>query len=168
MNVDTIIVDLQGFKDIQNNFIVKEVAIVSQELTQTFLVKPPYSFHYLSDEEKKQVRWLERNRGIYWSEGYIDYREFLRVVVLYLENKKIMTKGLEKIQWIKELCTKCEVIDIGEKGCPNLPTLKKKFLKNKTDFNCVHHKINCALNNAICIKKWCFDNHTYMFDLFRK
>lgn len=166
MNADIIIVELQGFKYLDNNFIVKEVAIVSNDHTQTFLVKPPHSFYYLTQEEKKQVRWLERNRGIFWSEGFIDYREFQHVIVPYLENKKIITKGLEKIKWIKELCANCEVIDIGEKGCPNFATLKKKFCKNKTDFNCVNHKINCALNNAVCIRKWYVDNNMSIFNLF--
>lgn len=166
MNADIVIVELQGFKDCKNNFIVKELAIASQEHTQTFLIKPPHAFHYLTEEEKKQVRWLERNRGISWSEGYIDYREFQRVIVPHLENKKIITKGLEKIKWIKELCANCEVIDIGEKGCPNFTILKKKYCKNKTDFNCVNHKLNCALKNALCIRKWYFDNNMSVFNLF--
>lgn len=161
-----LIVELQGFKDSTNNFIIKELTIASQDHTQTFLVKPPYPFHYLTQEEKKRVRWIERNRGIYWSEGYIDYKEFKRVILPYLENKKIITKGLEKIKWIKELCANCEVIDIGVKGCPNLATLKKKFCKNKTDFNCVNHKMNCALNNAVCIRKWYDDNNMSVFNLF--
>lgn len=166
MKADTLIVELQGFKDNLNNFIVKELAIVSQDHTQTFLVKSPYSYHYLTSEEKKQVRWLERNRGIYWSEGYIDYKEFHRVIIPYLENKKIITKGMEKIKWIKELCANCEVIDIGDKGCPNFMKLKQKYCKDKTDFNCVNHKKNCALNNAVCIKKWYDDNNMSVFNMF--
>lgn len=165
MNVDTVIVDLQGFLDIQNNFIVKEVAVVTEENTQMFLVKPPYPFHFLTEEEKKRVRWLEKHRGIKWSEGYIDYKEFQRVILPYLKNKKIMTKGLEKIKWIKELCANCEVIDVGEKGSPNLTLLKKTYNKNK-NYNCVNHKVMCALNNAVCIRKWYYDNNMSMFKLF--
>lgn len=161
---NTIIVDLQGFKDSKNKFIVKEIAISTQEYTQIFLVKPPYSFSRLSSEEKKQVKWIENNRGITWSEGFIDYQELKRTIIPYLFKKNIMTKGSEKIKWIQELCKSCNTIDIGEKGCPNF--LKLHTLYKEFNFNCVNHKKYCALKNVLCIKKWYEDNNMYQFDLF--
>lgn len=163
MNMDTIIVDLQGFKDFENKFIVKELAIAHKEHTQTFLIKPPYAFKTLSNEEKKQIRWLEKNRGLTWSEGYIDYFEFRRVVVPYLRNKKILLKGLEKVKWIQELCQNCDLIELGEKGCPNFKELYNDYNnynenENK-EINCVHHKKMCALKNVLCLKMWCNNNN---------
>ena len=121
MNPNIIIVDLQGFKDKNNRFIVKEFALSGQKYTQTFLIKPPYAFKTLSPEEKKQVIWLEKRRGIYWSEGYVDYREFKRIIIQYLRKKIIWTKGGEKTLWIKELCSDCEIIDLAEKGVQTVP-----------------------------------------------
>lgn len=166
MNSDIIIVDIQGFRDMNNDFIVKELAIATDKYTQTFLIKPPYSFHSLSNFEKKQTIWLEKTRGIRWSEGYIDYREFKRIIVLYLINKKILTKGLEKLKWIKDLCAKCKVVDIGEKGCPNLLKLHHEYCKPHINFNCINHTKECALKNVMCIKQWYIDNSIYNFSLF--
>lgn len=44
MNSNTIIVDLQGFKNNNNDFLVKELCIATQQHTHTFYVKPPYPF----------------------------------------------------------------------------------------------------------------------------
>lgn len=164
MNSDTVIVDLQGFKDSKNKFILKEFAILYENHTQIYLVKPPYSFNYLSKEEKRQVRWIENNRGIRWSEGFVDYRECLRLLSTYLDGKKIITKGLEKIKWISELCSHCEVIDIGEKGCPNISKLYQDCKQNIS--HCGHHNKICALKNVLCIKKWYDDNNMSQFSLF--
>lgn len=162
MNSNTIIVDLQGFKNSNNKFIVKELSFATKDYTQTFLIKAPYSFNTLSNEEKKQVRWLENNRGLNWHEGFIDYREFQRVIIPYLNGKNVLTKGLEKILWIQELCKDCEIIELGEKDCPNFFKLYEKYCEeNNQVFNCIYHKKMCALKNVLCLKKWCQDNFVY-------
>lgn len=158
MNYDMRIVDLQGFKDANNNFIVKEFAIWFNGNTQTFIIKPPFPYNNLSAEEKKRVRWLENNRGLFWSEGFIDYREFKRTVIPYLSNKKIFTKGIEKVKWIQDLCKNSDIIDVGENGCPNFFILHSIYEDVNNSLNCVHHRKNCALKNVMCIKKWCDDH----------
>lgn len=166
MKSDTIIVDVQGFRDSQNQFIIKELAILSPEHTQAFLIKPPYSYNSLSNEEKRQVRWIEKNRGIFWSEGFVDYREFKRIIIPYLNDKKILCKGLEKTKWIKELCDNCKIIDIGERGCPNFLTLFRDFENVINSLACVYHSKQCALKNVICIKKWMDENNIHAYSLF--
>lgn len=163
MNFEMRIVDLQGFKDANNNFIIKEFAIWFNGNTQIFIIKPPYSYNHLSAQEKKQVRWLENNRGLFWSEGFIDYREFKRTVIPYLSNKKIITKGIEKVKWIRELCKTSDIIDVGENGCPNFLILHSIYENADKSLNCVHHKKTCALKNVMFIKKWCDDNEMNVF-----
>lgn len=160
MNNNTVIVDIQGFKNSDNEFIVKELAIATQEHTYIFLVKPPYPFNSLTAEEKKQVRWIERNRGYRWSEGYVDYREFQRIIKPYLKDKNICVKGDEKINWVQDLCGKENtVLDISYLSAPNLNTLCKMYCSDNTAlYNCIYHKKICALKNVICIKKWCIEN----------
>lgn len=166
MNIDFIIVDVQGFKDFNNQFIVKELALSTKEYTQTFLIKPPYAFHSLTDKEKKHVKWVEKNLGIFWSEGFIDYKEFKRIIVKYLQGRKILTKGMEKVKWINELCTDCKVIDLGQKGCLNMNKLHINYCDNIVELNCNYHSKCCALKNVLCIKKWYGDNNMYKFNLF--
>lgn len=159
MNSNTIIVDLQGFKNYKNEFIVKEFAIATQEYTKIFLIKPPYSFTSLSLEEKKQICWIEKHRGYRWSEGYVDYREFHRIIKTYLKEKKIILKGCEKIKWVQDLCDENNtIIDISCLGAPNLNTLCELYCKDTLLYNCFTHKKICALKNVLCIKKWCCEN----------
>lgn len=163
MNSETIIVDLQGFKDYQNNFIIKEFSLGSKEYTQTFLVKPPFLFKYLTADEKKGVRWIEKNRKIFWSEGFIDYREFNRVIVPYLSGKKIFVKGTEKVQWVRNICSDCSIIDLGNKGCPKLAKLITDYCDNHNTFTCVYHLKECALKNVLVLKKWMIENNMSPF-----
>lgn len=158
MSDNTIIVDLQGFKDKNNLFIVKELAIATQEHTHVFLIKPPYPFTALTEEERKQVWWIEKNRGYRWSEGYIDHREFLRIIKPYLKERKIIVKGYEKIKWVQDLCDHNNIIDISSLGAPNLITLSKLYCKGMLMYNCFIHKKICALKNVLCIRKWCIEN----------
>lgn len=159
MICNTIFVDLQGFKDINNKFIVKELVIATQQHTEIYLVKPPYSFSALSVEEKRHVRWIERNRGYRWSEGIIDYREFHRIIKPHLKDKKIVVKGEEKIRWVKEISDHENITDIGDKNIPNLKNLHELY-SNDNFNNCLSHKSVkcCALKNVLCIKKWCIEN----------
>lgn len=159
MNSNSIIVDLQGFKNQNNEFILKELVIGTQEHTQIFLVKPPYPFSFLTLEERKQVWWIERNRGYRWSEGYIDYREFQRLIKPYLAQRTIYVKGEEKVKWVQELCDHKDVFDITCKGIPNLNTLASLYCKDMFSFNCFTHMKYCALKNVICIRKWCLENN---------
>lgn len=165
MSEEYVFVDLQGFCNYQNRFIVKEFAIATSEFTQVYLVKPPFPFSKLNVEEKKQVRWLERKRGIFWGEGFIDYREFKRIVKPILEDKHVIVKGREKVKWVNEMSPHCcKIIDIGDKGSPNLANLCEKYGKNKK-INCFDHKKFCALKNVLCIKEWYCDNNTMFFSL---
>lgn len=163
---DIIFVDVQGFKDRSNNFIVKEMSLATTEYTQTFLVKPPYAFSKLNCEERRQVTWIEKHRHILWSEGFIDYQEFHRMAKTLLLNKFILVKGNEKVNWVKKLTNECNIVDIGERGCPKLESLYEKFCKDKYFYNCAHHVDYCALKNVLCMKKWYFENHMYQFNLF--
>lgn len=166
MNVNYMFVDVQGFKDCNNNFIIKELALATLEQTQVFLVKPPYAYSSLSNEEKRQVTWIERNRGIFWREGLIDYREFKRNMKSFLSNKNIFVKGHEKIKWLNELCNNCSIVDIGEKGCPKFFNLYKDFSIDSSNYYCCVHKKHCALKNVICIRKWFYENNMYKFSFF--
>lgn len=155
MNSNIYIVDVQGFKDKDNNFIIKELALATENYTQVYLIKPPFPYSKLTDKERRQVRWIEKNYGITWREGVIDYIEFKKKAQNFLKSKTILVKGLEKVKWVQELCSDCDVTEIGEMGCPNFEELYKMVnLDGKPHFYCIQHVKRCALKNVMCIRHW--------------
>lgn len=151
------IVDLQGFKTDDNQFIVKEIAVSFNDQLQHLLVLPPFPLHNLSPDERKQVWWIQRNRKIYWNKGFIPYRDYLMHVEDFLSDKTIYCKGLEKLHWIKSQFIHSDVINLEDMQCPKLLSLYEDY-RNSTDvFNCIYHPTICALKNVTCLRKWCFN-----------
>lgn len=152
------IMDVQGFKTEDNIFIVKEVAILSNNQYHVFLIKAPFQFSYLTETEKRQVRWIERNRKIYWNSGDILYENLTTLVAGYLEGKIVFCKGLEKVSWIRNIIGSSKVYNLEDKGCPSLIDLYSKYYSFENVFSCIHHSTVCALKNILCLRNWCFDN----------
>lgn len=63
MNSNTIIVDLQGFKDDNNKFIVKEVAIATKYQTQTFWLNHPIRIIILQTQKKREFSGYKETEG---------------------------------------------------------------------------------------------------------
>jgi len=58
---DNVLIDVQGFFDNNNNFILKETGIVFEKdpnLNNSFLIEPPYDFTLLNTKSRKTERWL--------------------------------------------------------------------------------------------------------------
>lgn len=153
-----VIVDVQGFKTDDNKFIVKEIAILYNNQLQVYHIKSPYPFYALTKTERKQVCWIERNRQIYWREGYIPYFNCKDCIINFLCNKNIYTKGIEKVIWIKEITNNENVFNLEEKGCPNFSSLYQKYCNLKEVYRCIYHKNICALKNVFCLNVWCKEN----------
>lgn len=152
------IVDVQGFKIGENKFILKEIAISCNNHIQVFLIKPPFPFYDLTKTERRQVAWIERNRKIYWSEGFINYSNYKSLIVEYLKDKCIFTKGVEKVLWIKEILKNHTVYNLEDNGCPSLLNLYEEYESENDVFSCMYHPAICALKNVICLKKWILCN----------
>lgn len=160
------IVDLQGFKTDGNKFILKEIAILSNDQLQVFLIKPPFPFYDLTKTERKQVSWIERNRKIYWNEGYIPYSKHKMYIADILKSKHIITKGLEKVIWINEILSDDNnnnycIYNLEDSGCPSIMTLYEKYESSIDMFRCSYHSFICAMKNVLCFKKWCEDNKLF-------
>lgn len=73
--------DFQSFENENNEFIIKEFAVVSTsgERNELHLFRLPYQ---LPHGLKMQVRWLEKCfRGLYWNYGLKDFRELSNVLI---------------------------------------------------------------------------------------
>lgn len=105
------VVEFQAFKDNDDNFIIKELAIVGGSLECQILFKPPYGFHHLNSKAQKTNRWLSRNHhGLRWEEGSIPFNEGL-ISALCLPFQCIYTKGREKAEFLKRFHSDVRVID---------------------------------------------------------
>lgn len=156
-----IIVDVQGFKTYDNEFIIKEIAILYNNQIQVLLFKPPFPFYYLSKIERRTVSWIEKNRGISWNDGIIPYSDYKNIVINLLKDGRIFTKGSEKVSWLKNISGNKNVFNLEEKGCPNLITVCEQFSSENDVFKCIYHSSVCALKNVMSLNKWCLKNNIF-------
>lgn len=150
-----VFVDIQGFKTESNEFILKEIAIANENTIQVFLIKPPYPYYNLTKVERKQVSWIERNRKIFWKEGYIPFSSYKNLIVPLLEKKNIYAKGQEKVKWIQKEVPDSKVFNLEDIQCPNLLSLNSDFCNASEILSCPYHSTICALKNVMCLRKWC-------------
>lgn len=161
--MDFIIVDLQGFKDNDNRFIVKEFSLRSRNMKFHDIIKSPVKIK-LNAKQKAPVKWLTRNfHGIDWDDGFITLKELRNILGIYLDNLKIFVKGEEKISWIKQIMKNDNL------SCANLEAfgcdINLSNLRCKHDFVCRNHSHitpgklpQCALANVSVLKKWYKEN----------
>lgn len=149
----TAIVDIQGFKLQNNEFVFKELAILTEEYQlQHYIFKPPFSYKDLTTTEKRQVKWLQHNfHGFKWDDGYIPYQKLYATVEPLLRNKIIFVKGSEKMRWIEQAFgSEFTTYDVEEDGCPKLSALK---FENDVP-SCIIHNGYCALENVFLIRNF--------------
>lgn len=96
------VVEFQAFKDNSNNFIIKELAIVSDSLICQLIFSSPYEFHNLNEKMRRTARWLTRHHHyINWDDGKVQYnKELIRTLCSPFD--VIYSKGLEKVKFLKQ------------------------------------------------------------------
>jgi hypothetical protein len=58
-----IVVDIQGFRDAEKNFIPKEIAVfaINAPYVGHWITMPPYPFDDLPESSRRENNWLSRN-----------------------------------------------------------------------------------------------------------
>lgn len=136
-------VEFHAFMDNDNNYIIKELAIVSNHFFSVTVFKPPYSFEGLNSKAQRTARWLQRHHHcIRWGEGGVTYNEDL-IRILCKPFAILYTKGLEKAKFLRRFHRNVLEVDSQCK------------VSERVDFNCVLSKHNkkdskCALRSAKC------------------
>lgn len=100
-----IVVDFQAFKSLDNQFIVKELAIVRVDCENyaSYLFRPPQPFHKLSPLMKQRVNFLTRTiHGLRWDSGCYDYNAFTTILSSHSANI-IYVKGSERANFIRKI-----------------------------------------------------------------
>lgn len=141
-------VDLQGFKTISNEFIVKEAAILlnGNELLH-WIFEPPFGLHRLTSSEKRQVQWLvKKHHGINWQDGYVPYGKARNCLTQALERSQtIIVKGSEKKEWLWKL-TGIEALDVETDLEVDVPRLSRL---QQGSHRCAFHDGVCILENVL-------------------
>lgn len=153
-------VDLQGFKIESNIFIVKEIAVLTQNTLFHDVIKSPFPYWNLNCRDKKQMIWLAKNyHGLSWSAGSIsmtELRRIIRPILRYIS--KIYVKGEEKVKWLHDIldCSEISIniINIESFGCEiKLHTnIKREIYSNICNKHSNHFQ--CALKNVLDLSDW--------------
>ena len=64
-----IVINIQGFRDVEENFIPKQVAVlvINAVFTRHWIMMLPYPFGDLPERVRRENNWLTRNyHGIEW------------------------------------------------------------------------------------------------------
>lgn len=146
-------VDVQGFKNNSNKFILKEIAVLTNNSSFHDVIRSPFSIEHLNAKQKKQTKWLTNNyHGIDWNDGTLSMTKLRKIIEPMLHQKVIFVNGSEKIQWIRFILgDKKNRIKILDLNCVN----QTRKYKNKRI--CKKHSIEnfcCALENVIVLAEY--------------
>lgn len=156
-----LIVDTQGFKGQNGQFIIKELAYINPNepaaLAQLATFQAPHSWHDLSSDLKCANLWLKYSfHGLNWSDGDLPYDKLAEFCSSLLDvsptrNVIVWVKGEQKKQWLQPYFP--NIRNIEEIDCPSLKT--PGF---RSPIVCTHHlpgwKENCAVQNVCAIYNW--------------
>lgn len=150
------IIDIQGFKGPGQTFILKEIAVITEEnMLQHFILKPPYIFNNLPPELKKQALWLHQyHHGFSWDDGYTSMEDITKICVHIFQNKIIYVKGDQKIKWLNQLFRlnmNNTIYNLEDFGCPRMEHLRKIFIDVP---RCILHSGKCAKQNVFLCKRF--------------
>lgn len=170
MNDNYAFVDLQGFIGNNNRFVVKEIAIITRNISFHDIVKStPSTFSDLDAAHKKQVKWLTYNfHGLKWHWGFITLQQLRRAIEPILNEKIVYIKGDKKVKWLEQILGfkwgLCRIIDIESLNSAvslsmNNGCTYQKFQVCK-NHNAMKNKIDChcAFKNVLIIQNW-FQNN---------
>lgn len=146
-----VIVEFQGFKDGLNNFIVKELCVLTEYRSDLLVFKPPYDLQQLAPERIRSNTWCTNHlHGFYWNDGSCPYGDFEMVLRKRCKDfQKVYTKGSEKAKFLQTLLTDKFVIDFDEVVTESFNSLPEPKIE------CWYgHVGSCALINAYKILEW--------------
>ena len=163
-------VDMQGFKQPGNDFVLKELAILclsdnSEPLV--WLFKEPFPWKRLTDKYRKENQWLENNsHGIPWSSDNVDYTHIDEIIRETLKDAtRIIVRNQIIQQWMQQHWSYQQIINMEEWGYP------AKDLPRQVTV-CTNHngkyKATCALHNVKQLQTFYFDDIFMDWEYYEK
>lgn len=143
------ILDIQGFMLNRKHFIPKELAIYDGNQLSHYIFKPPFKYHGLTDDNKRQICWLESYfHGLRWSHGWVEFTLFRDILLHETRNDTIVyVKGYEKTKFIQRF--------LGYKAV-EYPGDSPQLCKVSQSPTCTQHLTtgatkHCALTNVLLL-----------------
>ena len=104
-----VVLDFEGFRHKKSGFIIKELAVFTENYTDTVSFLPPASFNTLSLGEQKSYRWVSKFlHGLAWESGDYPYcylQQICQSIILRFTLSEFYSKGTEKTDTLQ--CKNC-------------------------------------------------------------
>lgn len=153
--MNSAVVDFLSLRDMDNKFVVKELAININGSTGHWMFRKPFSMK-LDNKSWKLNKWVtDRYHGIELYDGEVPYEMLKPIVKKYLADvDNIFTKGLEKCTFLEDIVEK-PVFDLNVYNCPKHFNKQQKCLFH---VNVGNENFECALQNCNSNYDWAYLN----------
>ena len=150
-----IIVDLQGFKDESNKFILKEITVLhDNDHCIHFIIKPSISFDDLPYEMKDSVHWLvENHHGLDWDSGFVTIEVVKPFLRAHLQGATIFVKGTDKVKWMQDIMNN-EGVVINLEDIIKTPSLRNIINSFPNYKPCSEHEKNCTTQHVLAMQAY--------------
>ena len=156
----SLIVDIECYVDVNNEYVVKEMAMknTSTGQLQCIIFAPPYPFDELPRKMQQHNMWIYENiHRIPWDSGSVPYDTLKhQVESAALTASSIYAKGHEKCKLLKKLFNK-KIIDLNTLQCPSPYRIEGDyhgcFVKSH------EHLEHCALRKCLKLSAWLCKNN---------
>ena len=120
-----VVLDFEGFRN-KSGFLVKEVAIATDNFIDIISFLPPNSYRTLSSSDQKSYQWVSKFlHGLLWETGEYPYcylQQIIDSIILRFTLAVFYAKGKEKTSTLTEL--QKNVINLETLSCPKVEHLK--------------------------------------------
>lgn len=162
----TAAIDIQGFP-LENDFVVKELAIRIGLQINHYLFKPPVPYVNLTEKEKKTVNYVERNiHGLRYSSGDVEYTELKNILWRCLKNVDcIYVKGNQKYSILKSIIDQWNLKRI---SLVNIERFSNSKMETTTPA-CLNHQeghFRCALNCVNIVYHFINKERNHFYDFY--
>jgi len=154
---ESYVIDIQGFKTLLNEFVMKEVCIVGVHSGKVYhiFVKSPVCYENLCEKLKSRVNYITKYiHGIYWNSGSVDENTVVEILQKTVKNaSRVYIKGSERVKFLKNLLNNTiPVVDL------DIFNFDGNYKIKQVNFSCYynerHSNLRCALKNACTYKRW--------------
>lgn len=139
-----VVLDIEGFNHRKTGFVIKELAVRSNNYADIIHFLPPKEFQHLTDSEQRTHNWVTKFlNGLSWQDGELSYSfvsQILTSISLRHPRAKLFAKGKLKCAILTEYLQRA-VENLEDLNCPKID-----FLLNSNSTPCFRHSKNYPIS----------------------